>query len=689
MDRVIVQIGALPQDTDILQTNKFGLQGLARFTQAVLGSSTVIAGLTCTPTTPTASLQVNVGAGTIYQMDPTDASAYGSLGIDNTNIMKQGILASPAVLTITPPSTSGFSQVYLVEAILNDADGGAMVESYFNSANPLVPFAGPSNSGSSNFSTRTSVCAIALKAGNPASTGTQVAPSPDAGYVALYTITVANGQTQITSTSIAQLASAPFFPTLPQVPAQVQQGIYVYAGQDTGAANAYVITFGAGQPIPTAYTVGMEVKFKALNANTGASTVNVNGLGTISIRRGNGIALAAADIASGGLITLTYDGTYFQMSNYLGSGTNTNSSTVVGVPYVTDTGAQNAIVATYSPAITSGQQVAGLTLEVKLANNITGACTINVSGLGTKAVKTGDLQNAPPNVYVAGEVLLLAYDGTQYQIANSTSLIYRKPSGNVTIYVNGAIGSDTLYDGTAASISGGSGPFATIGMATLAAWAYAPSPFTITISIAAGTYNESVQTPSYAGSTVIYSGAGPASTILNSPASYTSGIYALVVASPSPVQVLNMRIQGGTAGLVSENGGANVYVNNVTFNGNWLVGQAVWCTGGFISVGNITISSSMNCVFNAEQGGTISFAIGSSVTFSTPISISTGVAFTSIGGNITVNIGAVPIFINPSYVSGPKYLAQGNGVIYAQSQGYSFFPGSSAGSLQTGGQYLP
>jgi hypothetical protein len=55
--------------------------------------------------------------------------------------------------------------------------------------------------------------------------------------------TPANGTTQITSGLISQLASAPFFPTLPQVPYQVQQGTYVYAGQDTGAANAYVITF--------------------------------------------------------------------------------------------------------------------------------------------------------------------------------------------------------------------------------------------------------------------------------------------------------------------------------------------------------------------------------------------------------------------------------------------------------------
>ena len=279
MDRVIAYDGALPQTTDVLNAGKFALVGQAYQDLAILGASTVVAGLGCTATSPTADLHVTVNVGSIYQMDPTDASAYGDLGTDSNNIMKQGLLQSPVQLTITPPATAGYSQVYLVQAILNDVDAGQMVLSYYNSADETHPFSGPANSGTSNYTIRSCQCVIALKAGTPASTGTQAAPTPDAGYVGLYTITVANGQTQITSTSIAQLASAPFFPTLPSVPSNVLNGSWVYAGQDTGAANAYVITFQPGQPIPAAYVTGMGIKFKALNANTTASTVNVNGLG--------------------------------------------------------------------------------------------------------------------------------------------------------------------------------------------------------------------------------------------------------------------------------------------------------------------------------------------------------------------------------------------------------------------------
>jgi len=219
MDRVIVQPGALPQDTDVLNTNLFALIESSFKNAAMLGSSTVVAGLACTPTTPTASLQVNIATGSIFQVDEIDASAYGSLGTNTNSVIKQGILPAPQVLSITPPATSGYSQVYLVQAILNDVDAGLTVLSYYNSANPAQPFSGPSNSGSSNYTQRLCRCSVALKAGVAASTGTQTTPSPDSGYVGLFAITVANGQTQITSTSIAQLATAPFFPALPAVPA--------------------------------------------------------------------------------------------------------------------------------------------------------------------------------------------------------------------------------------------------------------------------------------------------------------------------------------------------------------------------------------------------------------------------------------------------------------------------------------
>jgi hypothetical protein len=79
---------------------------------------------------------------------------------------------------------------------------------------------------------------------------------------------------------------------------------------DTGAANAYVVTLA---PVPTAYVVGMTIDLVAANVNTGASTINVNGLGTKQILDATGAALAAGAIPAGRPVTLKYDGTSFRI----------------------------------------------------------------------------------------------------------------------------------------------------------------------------------------------------------------------------------------------------------------------------------------------------------------------------------------------------------------------------------------
>lgn len=79
---------------------------------------------------------------------------------------------------------------------------------------------------------------------------------------------------------------------------------------DTGAANAYVIT---PAPAITAYTVGQIFSFKAANANTIASTLNVNALGTKAIVNSKGGALVSGDIASGMIVMVEYDGTSMVM----------------------------------------------------------------------------------------------------------------------------------------------------------------------------------------------------------------------------------------------------------------------------------------------------------------------------------------------------------------------------------------
>ena len=80
-----------------------------------------------------------------------------------------------------------------------------------------------------------------------------------------------------------------------------QQGTLNY-GADSGAANAYVVTL---TPAPTAYSAGMVVNVGTISAsNTGASTVNVNGLGVLPIVGPGGAALQGGEIVAGSNISL-------------------------------------------------------------------------------------------------------------------------------------------------------------------------------------------------------------------------------------------------------------------------------------------------------------------------------------------------------------------------------------------------
>ncbi|WP_177324775.1 hypothetical protein [Reyranella massiliensis] len=79
---------------------------------------------------------------------------------------------------------------------------------------------------------------------------------------------------------------------------QVADGVLTYGGVATGSANAIVI---APAPGITTYEVGQMFSFKAAANNTGAVTVNVNGVGAGAVTWPDGSALVADDIVSGGM----------------------------------------------------------------------------------------------------------------------------------------------------------------------------------------------------------------------------------------------------------------------------------------------------------------------------------------------------------------------------------------------------
>jgi len=84
--------------------------------------------------------------------------------------------------------------------------------------------------------------------------------------------------------------------------AEIKRGTINF-GVDSGVADAYIVTLPY---VPSGYVDGLEVNFSPLFANTGASTINVNGLGVKSIRRLDGTALLATDINAGAVIAMRY-----------------------------------------------------------------------------------------------------------------------------------------------------------------------------------------------------------------------------------------------------------------------------------------------------------------------------------------------------------------------------------------------
>jgi hypothetical protein len=96
--------------------------------------------------------------------------------------------------------------------------------------------------------------------------------------------------------------------SLTATPAIIRAKKYNDYVADTGAANAYVI---APSPAITAYTTGQVFVFKATLANTGASTVNVNGLGVKSIVKSVTTALVTGDILASQMCEIIYDGINF------------------------------------------------------------------------------------------------------------------------------------------------------------------------------------------------------------------------------------------------------------------------------------------------------------------------------------------------------------------------------------------
>lgn len=134
----------------------------------------------------------------------------------------------------------------------------------------------------------------------------------------IYARSSGGGLTRIPNGSLGQVLTAtgagvvPSFQTPTTATAQqIQDQSFVYAATSTGT-DSYAITL---TPAPASYVIGQRFVFRADVANTGACSLNVNGLGARTIVKGISTGLSDGDISANQIVDVIYDGTNLVMQS--------------------------------------------------------------------------------------------------------------------------------------------------------------------------------------------------------------------------------------------------------------------------------------------------------------------------------------------------------------------------------------
>lgn len=162
--------------------------------------------------------------------------------------------------------------------------------------------------------------AYSLPSGNPVVPSTVIsstwANNTLSDIATALTQSIANdGQT----TPVANLPMATFRHT--NVGNAVARTDYAAAGQVQDSSLQWLTSIAGTDtitasitPSPSAYVAGQTFRFTSVGANTTAAvTLNINGLGAKSLTKSGTTALSVGDIPSGAIISVTYDGTRFQV----------------------------------------------------------------------------------------------------------------------------------------------------------------------------------------------------------------------------------------------------------------------------------------------------------------------------------------------------------------------------------------
>ena len=310
-------------------------------------------------------------------------------------------------------------------------------------------------------------------AGQPVVAGTVISSTTFNSLTAdlatgLSTVITKDGQTTVTAnipmasfkfTGLGVGSAAGDSANLSQVQSTVTKLLASVSGADTVTATA--------SPTLAAYAAGQMFYFVAAGDNTTSVTLNIDALGAKAVTRDGSVALAAADIKSGEVVVVVYDGTRFQVVSQLNSAGDARfanvsiaSSLYVGgvSTFVGNAGfsANVSITSALSvggvATITGAASIQGLTVGrgagAVATNTVVGASALaaNTTGSNNSGFGQGALQlNTTGAQNTAIGLATIQFNTTG---SNNLGVGYQALNANTTASNNSAVGTQAAFTNT-------------------------------------------------------------------------------------------------------------------------------------------------------------------------------------------------------------------------------------------------
>lgn len=339
----------------------------------------------------------------------------------------------------------------------------------------------------------------------------------------------------------------------------------------------------------TAYSQYDKWPVQFTNANTGASTVNLNSIGAIAIKKNGSSALVSGDINAGQFFWLVYDGTNFQL---IGGGSNGGGGGVTSV-----SGTSNRVTST-----------GGTTPVLDISGSYVGQSSITTLGtIGTGTWQgtvlaglyggTG-VANSGKTITLGGDLTTSGAFNTTFTVTGSNTIIF--PNASITVArIDAAQTFTGVQTFSSAPVVPTGSPLA--GGTNAASQAYADAAVTAASLPAFDATHDGYVANAGVAYKLLYSdgtwlAGGSAGTILKSAGATSKPIFSTATFSDSPGTAGKIMVSDGTNWITSTptfpNASATTRKKIVSDGTNWVASTETWAVPG--TSGNVLTSDGIN-----------------------------------------------------------------------------------------------